>query len=37
VLDHIIPINKGGDPWNSNNHQGMCESCHAIKSRSERA
>jgi len=32
VCDHIIPIRKGGDPWNWNNRQALCLKCHAKKS-----
>ena len=32
VLDHITPINKGGDKWNSSNLQSLCHRCHNSKS-----
>ena len=35
VTDHITPINKGGDKFNENNFQALCESCHNKKSSSE--
>lgn len=36
VVDHIKPINQGGDPWNPANFQALCVECHNKKSRSER-
>lgn len=36
VLDHITPVNEGGDFWDSQNHQPLCASCHAAKSARER-
>lgn len=35
VTDHIKPISQGGDAWDINNFQSLCESCHNKKSRSE--
>mgnify|MGYP003144591957 CR=1 FL=1 len=32
VVDHIIPINKGGAKLNPDNLQGLCFRCHSIKS-----
>ncbi|MBW3518327.1 HNH endonuclease [Flavobacterium sp. NKUCC04_CG] len=32
VADHIIPINKGGEPLNENNLQALCTPCHNSKS-----
>jgi len=37
VIDHIIPINMGGDPYDRNNLQGLCRPCHEAKSRRESA
>lgn len=31
VLDHRIPINKGGAKWDYNNLQGLCKKHNAIK------
>ena len=36
VVDHIIPINRGGDKLNEKNFQSLCESCHNRKSSSEK-
>lgn len=36
MVDHIIPINAGGDPWDLDNTQTMCNQDHAIKRASER-
>ena len=36
VVDHITPINQGGDPWIYDNLQPMCSSCHNKKSGRER-
>jgi 5-methylcytosine-specific restriction endonuclease McrA len=35
VVDHILPINRGGDKLNEDNFQSLCESCHNKKSSSE--
>jgi len=35
VVDHIIPINKGGGPLDINNLQSLCEKCHNSKSSRE--
>ena len=32
VVDHIVPINKGGDRFNYDNLQALCVSCHNKKS-----
>lgn len=36
TVDHIKPINQGGDSLNLNNLQTLCEKCHAKKSAKER-
>lgn len=36
VVDHIIPINKGGNQLDEANCQSLCETCHNRKSGSER-
>ena len=35
VVDHIIPVSKGGSFWDPNNHQPMCKSCHDKKTMKE--
>ena len=32
MVDHIVPINKGGAPLDLNNLQSLCNACHAAKS-----
>lgn len=32
VTDHIVPINKGGDPWDEGNFATLCNRCHNSKS-----
>lgn len=32
VVDHIIPISKGGNPLSEDNVQSLCSSCHNKKS-----
>lgn len=36
TVDHIKPINQGGEPLNTQNLQTLCETCHARKSQTER-
>lgn len=36
VVDHIIPIKKGGAPWSDQNFQSLCSTCHNAKSAKER-
>lgn len=28
AVHHIIPISEGGDPWDLNNLESLCEVCH---------
>jgi len=35
VVDHIIPVNRGGSFWDPDNHQLMCKSCHDRKTAKE--
>lgn len=30
-VDHIIPISEGGEPWDMDNLQPLCASCHSVK------
>ena len=34
-LDHIIPLEQGGDPWDSENLQSICKTCHEVKTARE--
>lgn len=36
IIDHIVPINKGGDPWDEGNLQPLCKKCHDVKTAQER-
>lgn len=31
VVDHIIPVSKGGDFWDPDNHQALCKGCNSRK------
>ena len=33
--DHVIPIHKGGDPYDEENGQSLCRGCHIAKTRKE--
>jgi 5-methylcytosine-specific restriction protein A len=35
VVDHILSINHGGDPWDERNLQPLCKKCHDKKSAKE--
>ena len=32
-VDHVRPINQGGDPWAWDNLQALCASCHSRKTK----
>lgn len=34
-VDHIQPLEEGGDPWARHNLQGLCAPCHSQKTRTE--
>lgn len=36
-VDHITPIEAGGDVWSRSNLQGLCLHCHSQKTRKEQA
>lgn len=36
LVDHIIPINHGGDPWDEDNLQTLCDRCHNVKRAGEK-
>ena len=33
--DHVVPLDRGGDPWDPDNLQTLCRSCHIAKTREE--
>jgi len=35
MVDHVEPVRLGGDFWDANNLQPLCNSCHAVKSAKE--
>lgn len=35
VVDHITPVSDGGDFWNTDNHQSLCDHHHNRKSGKE--
>jgi 5-methylcytosine-specific restriction endonuclease McrA len=34
-VDHIVPLDEGGDPWDMTNLQGLTAACHGRKTRQE--
>ena len=36
MVDHIEPVRLGGNFWDTQNLQPLCNSCHAVKSAKER-
>lgn len=36
-IDHIVPLDKGGNPWARSNLQPLCRKHHGMKTREERA
>jgi len=36
MVDHIVPINKGGAPLDPSNLQSLCNSCHNKKSATDK-
>ena len=34
-VDHIVPIEKGGDAWALSNLHGLCRRCHGRKTKAE--
>jgi 5-methylcytosine-specific restriction endonuclease McrA len=34
-VDHIVPVEQGGEPWARGNLQGLCPSHHSQKTRQE--
>ena len=35
-VDHVVPLEAGGAPWDPANCQTLCHGCHAAKTRAER-
>lgn len=33
--DHVVPVQRGGDPWVESNLQCLCRRCHIEKTRAE--
>ena len=33
--DHVVPMHRGGDPWDPGNLQALCRECHLAKSARE--
>ena len=33
--DHVVPVDKGGDPWDPANLQAICRACHRLKTAGE--
>lgn len=36
-VDHIVPLEGGGAPWDPANLEALCKRCHSRKTRSETA
>ena len=34
-VDHVVPLKRGGDPWDPDNLQALCRRCHIEKTRRE--
>lgn len=34
-VDHVVPIEKGGDIWDMVNLQALCRECHSKKTKAE--
>ena len=34
-VDHVRPLDKGGDPWDPANLQALCRGCHIQKTAAE--
>ena len=35
-VDHVVPLDRGGDPWALDNLQALCRACHVHKTAGER-
>jgi 5-methylcytosine-specific restriction endonuclease McrA len=36
MVDHIVPMREGGDPWDPVNHETLCNTHHQVKRARER-
>jgi 5-methylcytosine-specific restriction enzyme A len=36
-VDHVVPLDQGGDPWDPSNLQCLARNCHSRKTRMEQA
>lgn len=36
-VDHVVPLEDGGDEWARSNLQGLCDHHHSVKTKRERA
>ena len=34
-VDHVVPLDRGGDPWDMANLQTLCRGCHIAKTAAE--
>ena len=34
--DHVVPLERGGEPWDPENLQTLCRTCHIAKTSAER-
>ena len=34
-VDHVVPLDRSGDPWDPANLQTLCRSCHIAKTAGE--
>ena len=34
-VDHLVPLEDGGDPWSESNLQALCRGCHIAKTAAE--
>ena len=34
-VDHVVPLDRGGDPYDLDNLQALCRGCHICKTRAE--
>ena len=34
-VNHVVPLKRGGDPWDQDNLQALCRACYIVKTRGE--